>query len=256
MSLKMRMTLLGSLTLLLTMARPIDLSGANGNFVPDWTFKGSALTEWQQIGQTDWRAENGEIVGTPRTPEGGWLVLNQSFQDVQVAASFRCAGACKPGVLIRAEKTPDGMKGILVSYAPDDTAAYAITLDPQGKEISREKIRAGGGQARFVANADGTQPNAPPGRGGPPAAATAAPGGRAGAAPPVPGPAAGGPAGGRAGAGAPGWRRPWRPRSRDDARGLHEPVHDADVRFQTDGLEHARGGNRRQHSARLAERRP
>ena len=99
MSLKMRMTLLGSLAVLLAMALPIDLSGANGNFVPDWTFKGSALTDWQPIGQADWRAENGEIVGTPTNAEGGWLVLNQSFQDVQLAASFRCAGACKPGVL-------------------------------------------------------------------------------------------------------------------------------------------------------------
>jgi len=86
-----------------TLAVPV--SGANGNFVPDWTFKGSALTEWQQLGQANWRAENGEIVGTPQTAEGGWLVLNQSFQDIQLAASFRCAAACKPGVLIRAEKT-------------------------------------------------------------------------------------------------------------------------------------------------------
>src|SRR3954454_23966509 len=90
----------------------ISLSGANGNFVPDWTFKGSTLTEWQKIGSADWRAENGEIVGTPTTADGGWLVLNQSFQDVQVAGSLRCAGACKVGVLLRAEKTPEGMKGV------------------------------------------------------------------------------------------------------------------------------------------------
>ena len=57
------------------------------------------------------------------------------------------------------------MKGILVSYTPGDIAAYAVTLNAQGHEVSREKIRAGGGQARFVANADGTQPNAAPGRG-------------------------------------------------------------------------------------------
>ena len=31
-----------------------DMFGANGNFVPDWTFKGSALTEWQAMGQADW----------------------------------------------------------------------------------------------------------------------------------------------------------------------------------------------------------
>ena len=67
------------------------LSGTNGNFVPDWTFKGPTLDDWQPLGQADWRAENGEIVGTPRAAEGGWLLLNQSFQDVQIAASVRCA---------------------------------------------------------------------------------------------------------------------------------------------------------------------
>src|SRR5689334_19272167 len=38
-------------------------------FVPDWTFKGSALTVTEKIGQTTWRAENGEIVGTPTSPD-------------------------------------------------------------------------------------------------------------------------------------------------------------------------------------------
>ena len=46
--------------------------------------------------QTDWRAQNGEIVATPKSADGGWLVLNQSFQDVQLAASVRCAAAQRP----------------------------------------------------------------------------------------------------------------------------------------------------------------
>ena len=40
------------------------------------------------MGQADWKAENGEIVGTPKTAAGGWLILNKSYQDVQVAATF------------------------------------------------------------------------------------------------------------------------------------------------------------------------
>ncbi len=181
----------------------VPLAGSNGNFVPDWTFKGSALTEWQKLGSADWRAQNGEIVGTPTSADGGWLVLNQSFQDVQVAASLRCAAECKVGVLLRAEKTPDGgMKGIFVSYTPDDIAAYAITLDAQGHELSREKIRPGGGQARFVANADGTQPNAAPGRGGRgPAPAAAGPGGGGGRGGPAGAAARGAGRGARAGGG-------------------------------------------------------
>ncbi len=96
-----------------TMAAPV--SGTRSTFVPDWTFKGSALTGWQVVGQADWKAVNGELVGTPKSPEGGWLVLDKSFQDVEFGADFKCVGGCKTGVLLRAEKTPTGMKGIFVS---------------------------------------------------------------------------------------------------------------------------------------------
>jgi hypothetical protein len=193
-----------------TAASMASLSGSNGNFIPDWTFKGTTLDAWKPLGQADWRTENGEILGTPRSAEGGWLLLNQSFQDVQLAASVRCASPCAPGLLVRAELLADGgRKGVLVSYAAGDTAAYAVTIDPQGKITSRERLRPGGGQARFVANPDGSEPyvNAPraagAGRAGAAAPATAgntaanpAPAGRAGAGAAGAGPPAGARAGG------------------------------------------------------------
>src|SRR5579871_3041020 len=117
---------------------------ANGNFVPDYVFKGSSLTGWHSLGTTTWRAENGEIVGTPQGA-GGWLVLDKSYQDIEVAASFRCAEGCKAGVLLRAEKTPDGMKGIYVSLAGDESGSYDVVLDAQGKEVSRNKLTPGPG---------------------------------------------------------------------------------------------------------------
>ena len=88
---------------------------ASPNFVPDYVFKGSALTGWQKLGAGEWRAENGEIIASA-AESGGWLMLEKSYQDVQIYTSFRCTGACKPGVLLRAEKSPEGMKGVLVSF--------------------------------------------------------------------------------------------------------------------------------------------
>jgi hypothetical protein len=44
-------------------------------------------------------------------------MLDTSLQDVGVFATFRCTGGCKTGVLLRAEKTGDGIKGIYVALA-------------------------------------------------------------------------------------------------------------------------------------------
>jgi hypothetical protein len=64
------------------MALVLRPASANRNFVPDWTFKGSSLGAWRMLGDADWRAENGQIVGNPRSAEGGWLILDKPLQDV------------------------------------------------------------------------------------------------------------------------------------------------------------------------------
>ena len=136
------------------------LIAASQNFIPDAVFKGSALTGWHKLGQADWRAENGEIVGAPKSDSGGWLVLDKGYQDVAFYASFRCAGPCKTGVLMRAEKTPDGgMKGVYVSLSDNDIASYDLALDPQGKELSRAKLGSGPGpMARMASARPGEEP--------------------------------------------------------------------------------------------------
>src|SRR4051794_26914329 len=87
--------------------------GVGPTFKPDFTFRGSSLTGWHVLGQAGWRAENGELIGTPKSG-GGWLVSDKSFQDAGLFANFRCTGGCKTGVLFRVEKTADGMKGVYV----------------------------------------------------------------------------------------------------------------------------------------------
>jgi hypothetical protein len=149
---------LGLLTTALVMTTPI--AGTRKTFLPDWTFKGSTLTGWHTLGQAQWSAVNGELVGKPTSPEGGWLVLDKSFQDVEFGADFRCAEGCKTGVLLRAEKTDSGMKGVFVSLDGTAPTSYAVTLDASGKETDRsEALSGGGGMARF---APGTSPSAPP----------------------------------------------------------------------------------------------
>ncbi len=127
----------------------VALAASPAVFIPDATFHGSSLTGWHPLGQAKWRAENGQIVGTPGEG-GGWLVLDKSYQDVGFFTSFRCASGCKTGVLLRAEKTPQGMKGIYLSLNDGDLAAYRVTLDAEGRELSRDALRPGGGQMRIA----------------------------------------------------------------------------------------------------------
>jgi len=162
---RMRSLPIGVAAVLLVMAIP--LSGTRSTFVPDWTFKGSTLTGWQVLGQADWRAVNGELIGTPKSPEGGWLVLDKSFQDIQLGADFRCTGGCKTGVLLRAEKTASGMKGVYVSLVEADAGSYAVTIDTSGREVSRDRLTAAGGMARFAPTAPAAGAG---GAGAPPAA--------------------------------------------------------------------------------------
>lgn len=135
------------------------LFGAGPTFRPDTTFKGSTLAAWHTLGPADWKAQNGEITGSARAgAQGGWLVLNHSYQDAAFYSSFRCAKGCNIGVLLRAEKTPQGIKGIFVSLNAEEVAPYRISLDADGRELSREKLRSGSGMWRIAPPPD---PNAP-----------------------------------------------------------------------------------------------
>jgi hypothetical protein len=191
-------------------AMVVPVAGTRSTFMPDWTFKGSSLQGFRVVGQANWQATNGELVGTPKAPEGGWLLLDKSLQDLQFGADFRCTGGCKTGVLLRAESlATGGMKGVFVSMTPGETGSFAVTLDANGRELSREPLSSGGGMARYAtamtaaAAATGGRAAAPPpaaaapaGRGGD----QAAPAGRGGrGAAPAAGRAGGAPAAGRGG---------------------------------------------------------
>src|SRR5918994_5262248 len=148
-----------------------SVSHANKNFSPDWTFTGSSLADAEQLGAAKWTARNGEVIGTPSSPDGGWLLFKNPVQDVQMATSFQCAAGCQAGLVLRVEKTADGFKGVFVSIS-ETPAAFAVTLDAQGRILTKEPLERGGGTVRALAPPQ--PPGAPdaaraggPARGGP-----------------------------------------------------------------------------------------
>ena len=164
---------------------------AGPTFRADYRFSGTALTDFKSVGSADWKVQNGEIVGTAKDTNGGWLLLGgKEFQDTQMYASVKCVGGCKAGFVMRVEKTPDGgMKGVLMSVTDNDLVPYIVKIDASGKEISREPLaapagRGGGGPTGGAPTGGGAAPATPDNLTARMAAATAALGGRA----PNPGP--------------------------------------------------------------------
>src|SRR5262245_66082456 len=101
----------------IAIAALLTAQGPANEFTPDTTFSGSSLKEWTTLGAVDWQAQSGEIVGRPKSAQGGWLVLGKSYQDVNFFTRFRCSGPCQSGVLFRMQKSNAGMTGVYVSLA-------------------------------------------------------------------------------------------------------------------------------------------
>jgi hypothetical protein len=161
--------LIRRLTVVLLFSSPAFAAGPT--FRPDVVVKGSSLAGWHVLGEAEWKLQNGVLTGSAKPGgNGGWLILNKSFQDVGFFASFQCAPGCKTGILLRAEKTSEGLKGVFVSLTEGDQASYRVVLDAQGRELRREKIlppaRAGGaatagitvGNGRYVPEAPSPLP--------------------------------------------------------------------------------------------------
>src|SRR5580704_11450582 len=129
----------------------IPLAAVGPSFLPDVTFTGSSLAGWHTVGNAEWRAENGEIVGKPTAPGGGWLVLDKSYQDVGVYLEYRCTGGCQTGVLFRETKDGSGTKGAYVDLSDPQIPTYTVALAADGAMSSRDQARVGGGLVRFTA---------------------------------------------------------------------------------------------------------
>jgi hypothetical protein len=139
-------------TMVLLAVAPVFAAGPS--FRPDVSLTGSSLAGWHTVGVATWHAQNGELTATPQpgnqSGNGGWLMLDRGLQDVGLYTEFRCAAACEAGALFRAQKTADGWKGIFVSFTDPDNGSYAVTLDSQGKMLTRNRLRRGGGLMRIA----------------------------------------------------------------------------------------------------------
>ena len=132
-------------------SQPGDINGTGLGFIPDHTFTGSSLNGWTNLGGVKWSASNGEIIGNTSGGAGsGLLMLNRSFQDIGVNTFFKAGTGTEIGLVFRIEKTSDGIKGVLVSIKDAETAAFKVSFDKNGKELTRIRLRNAGGMIRLA----------------------------------------------------------------------------------------------------------
>ena len=133
-------------------ATKVSLSEFGLSFKPDHTFKGSSLKGWHVLGGADWQAKDGELIGKAKPgSSGGWLILDNGYQDVGFHALFKSTGNSETALLFRMEKINDGYRGVLLLLKKDDVTPYSVVMDAQGKEIKREKLRRAGGISYRIA---------------------------------------------------------------------------------------------------------
>jgi len=115
-------------------------------FMPDEVFKGSEITSFQIIGQADWQADNGEISAKIGLGSGGsWLVFDKPYQDIGLHVLFKTSSTAETGILLRVQKTDQGMKGIFLALNKNEIAPYSVSINAQGKITDRKKLRYAGG---------------------------------------------------------------------------------------------------------------
>src|SRR5262245_39053591 len=78
---------------------------AAGQTGPGWVslFDGKAIgSEWDRVGETNWRVEDGAIVADKRTSQGAaYLVSKAKYKDFQVHVEFWASDDANSGVFLR-----------------------------------------------------------------------------------------------------------------------------------------------------------
>ncbi len=119
---------------------------------PVSAFDGVSLNGWKVRGSGNWRAQDGELVGSSNPGQTGWLVLDRSLEDLVLKLSFR-AESSEVGVLLRnaplswsryshpPRQAGEKTSGLYVTLSgPHAGAMSLITLDEQGNELDRKPI--------------------------------------------------------------------------------------------------------------------
>jgi hypothetical protein len=79
---------------------------ASGQTGSGWTqlFDGKTLGDWDRVGETNWRVEDGAIVADKRTSQGpAHLVSKNKYKDFQIYVEFWASDDANSGIFLRCQ---------------------------------------------------------------------------------------------------------------------------------------------------------
>ena len=100
---------------------------ASGQTGPGWVtlLDGKNMGDWNRVGETNWRLEDGAVVADKRTSEGSaHLVSRTSYKDFQLYVEFWASHDANSGIFIRCSDAKN----------PGATACYEVNIFDQRKD--------------------------------------------------------------------------------------------------------------------------
>ena len=111
------------------------------DFKPDATFSGSSLKGWHIVGDADWKAQDGQLVGRSTSEAGGWLVMNKPLQDLAVLRERALRGKVQTRrPASRGEDQRRRAERHLRVASRRRLRVCRLTLTARGQETTRERI--------------------------------------------------------------------------------------------------------------------
>ena len=112
-------------------------------------FDGKSLDGWDQVGESNWRVENGAIVVDKMAgKEAGYLVSKQSYKNFIVRVEFWPSDDANSGIYFRCldpKRSPTGPATKPISSTSGRTRAMAPALSHATSKLARCRKRAASG---------------------------------------------------------------------------------------------------------------
>ena len=100
---------------------------APGQTGPGWVplLDGNNMGDWDRVGETNWRLEDGAVVADKRTSQGAaHLVTKAPYKDFQIYAEFWASDDANSGIFIRCSDPKN----------PSDKTCYEVNIFDQRKD--------------------------------------------------------------------------------------------------------------------------